>query len=218
MTNKELFEFIESNKFDNIESVLVTLNTNYNENLDYNENFFLIVYLLNNYFNENHSVDKLDYFLSDIATINYFKDKRMIHFLTSLVNKNNIMGLTFEDEFDNFKLLLDASKNYLDTKRSNYKVFDNNYISILVDLYANCNHEMSSITRELFFMVLYNNYQDISIDKLDDFSFELTKVYFNFMNDPYFINHDVTDKELLYHDIETYINNNLSNLIKPKVK
>jgi hypothetical protein len=213
-----MFEFIDENNLDNIESVLVTLNDNYGDSKDYKDNFFIIVYLLSVYYNKNRSVDKLDFFLSDIATINYLKDKRLLDFIMSLVNTNNTYELSFENEIENFSLLLNTAKSYLDTKRSNYKVLDNNYVSLLIDVYVNCSSDVNRVIREMFFLVLYNNYQEVNIHEVDDFYFELTRVYFNFLNDEFFINHDITDKEKLYNDIKSYIDNNLSNLIKPITK
>ncbi len=218
MLNQKMFEFIDENNLDNIESVLVTLNDNYGDSKDYKDNFFIIVYLLSVYYNKNRSVDKLDFFLSDIATINYLKDKRLLDFIMSLVNTNNTYELSFENEIENFSLLLNTAKSYLDTKRSNYKVLDNNYVSLLIDVYVNCSSDVNRVIREMFFLVLYNNYQEVNIHEVDDFYFELTRVYFNFLNDEFFINHDITDKEKLYNDIKSYIDNNLSNLIKPITK
>ena len=218
MINQKMFEFIDENNLDNIESVLVTLNDNYGDSKDYKDNFFIIVYLLSVYYNKNRSVDKLDFFLSDIATINYLKDKRLLDFIMSLVNTNNTYELSFENEIENFSLLLNTAKSYLDTKRSNYKVLDNNYVSLLIDVYVNCSSDVNRVIREMFFLVLYNNYQEVNIHEVDDFYFELTRVYFNFLNDEFFINHDITDKEKLYNDIKKYIDNNLSNLIKPITK
>ena len=136
----------------------------------------------------------------------------------SLVNTNNTYELSFENEIENFSLLLNTAKSYLDTKRSNYKVLDNNYVSLLIDVYVNCSSDVNRVIREMFFLVLYNNYQEVNIHEVDDFYFELTRVYFNFLNDEFFINHDITDKEKLYNDIKKYIDNNLSNLIKPITK
>ena len=217
MTDKDMYDFIDSNNLDNIEGVLVTLNSSFGDNETYKKNFFIIVYLLSVYFKENKSVDKLDFLLSDIATINYLKDKDIIGFIMSTVNLDNRYGLDFKFEYEDFSLMLETCKAYLDTKRSNYKVFDNKYLSVLVDLYANFPNEMPKETRELFFLVLYNNYKNIKIDDIDYFEFELNKIYYEFINDPYFLNHDTSYRETLYHEIEDYLTKKL-NIVKTKVK
>ena len=204
-----MYKFIDNNNLDRIEGVLTTLNSTYSDSPEFRKNFYLIVYLLIDYYNQNNCNDKLDFFLSDIATINYLKDKDILGFLMSLINLDNKYKLDFKYELEDLKLLLDTSKAYLDTKRSNYHVLDNKFLSILIDLYANCCGEMNADIKELFILVLYNNYSNMNIEDLDYFEFQLSKVYYNFINDEYFMNMDISNLEVAYHEIEEYLINAL---------
>lgn len=218
MTDNDMFKFIDENNLDNIESILSTLHGIYGEDPDFKKNFYIIVYLLTVYYNDNNCNDKLDFFLSDITTINYLKDKDIMSFLMGLINQDNKYAIDFNYQYDNLKLVLETSKKYLDNKRSNYKVLDNEYLSILIDLYANySSNEMNNITRELFFLVLYNNYSNIDMEDLDYFEFMLTRIYMEFMEDEYFKNIDPSNKEKLYEDIYKFIDERLG-LSKEKVK
>lgn len=200
-----MYKFIDNNNLDRIEGVLTTLNSTYSDSPEFRKNFYLIVYLLIDYYNQNNCNDKLDFFLSDIATINYLKDKDILGFLMSLINLDNKYKLDFQYELEDLKLLLDTSKAYLDTKRSNYHVLDNKFLSILIDLYANCCGEMNADIKELFILALYNNYSNMNIEDLDYFEFQLSKVYYNFINDEYFMNMDISNLEVAYHEIEEYL-------------
>ena len=218
MTDNDMFKFIDENNLDNIESILSTLHGIYGEDPDFKKNFYIIVYLLTVYYNDNNCNDKLDFFLSDITTINYLKDKDIMSFIMGLINQDNKYAIDFNYQYDNLKLVLETSKKYLDNKRSNYKVLDNEYLSILIDLYANySSNEMNNITRELFFLVLYNNYSNIDMEDLDYFEFMLTRIYMEFMEDEYFKNIDPSNKEKLYEDIYKFIDERLG-LSKEKVK
>ena len=205
MRDIDMYKFIDNNNLDRIEGVLTTLNSTYSDSPEFRKNFYLIVYLLIDYYNQNNCNDKLDFFLSDIATINYLKDKDILGFLMSLINLDNKYKLDFQYELEDLKLLLDTSKAYLDTKRSNYHVLDNKFLSILIDLYANCCGEMNADIKELFILALYNNYSNMNIEDLDYFEFQLSKVYYNFINDEYFMNMDISNLEVAYHEIEEYL-------------
>ena len=85
MKDIELYNFINDNDLDSIEGVLTTVNSEFGEKEEFKKNFYIIVGLLNEYFRQNNCNDKLDFFLSDIATINYLKDKDLVSFLMSLV-------------------------------------------------------------------------------------------------------------------------------------
>ena len=122
MKDIELFNFINDNDLDSIEGVLTTVNSEFGEKEEFKKNFYVIVGLLNEYFRQNNCNDKLDFFLSDIATINYLKDKDLVSFLMSLINVDNKFDLDFKYELEDIKLLLETSKAYLNTKRSNYRV------------------------------------------------------------------------------------------------
>ena len=218
MTDNDMFKFIDENNLDNIESIISTLHSIYGEDPEFKKNFYIIVYLLSVYYNDNNCNDKLDFFLSDITTINYLKDKDIMSFLMGLVNIDNKYAIDFIYQYDNLKLVLETSKKYLDNKRSNYKVLDNEYLSMLIDLYANYStNEVDNVTRELFFLVLYNNYSNLDMEDLDYFEFMLTRVYMDFMEDEYFRNADPTNKEKLYEDIYKFLNERLG-LSKDKVK
>ena len=217
MIDNEIYKFIDDNNLDNIENVLETLNSNFGNNESFKNNFYVIVYLLSIYYSQNKCNDKLEFFLSDIVTVNYLQDKDIFNFILSLVNFDNKLELSFNDQIDSLKLLLDASKNYLDNKRRRYKVLDNEYLSLLIDLYANYSKEMDPIIREMFFLVLYNNYSNLAINNYDNYGYQLARIYNNFINDEYFLKHDTTNLEELYNDVNKYINNNLD-LIKEKVK
>jgi hypothetical protein len=218
MIDKDVYTFVDNNKLENIEGVLANLNSIFGENEVFKKNFYFITYLLKEYYNENQGNEKLEFLLSDISTINYLKDKDILEFVLSLVNLNNKYELSLEDNFNSLSLLLHTSKNYLDTKRSNYRVLDNTYLSILIDLYANFYNDLNSVVKEMFFLALYNSYSNINIDDLDYFEFQLTRIYNDFINDTYFKFYDVTDKEQLYEDIINYLNNYLDFKVKPKVK
>ena len=211
-----MFAFIDNNNLDKIEGVLTTLNGMYSDNPEFKKNFYIIVFLLSDYYNQNSCNEKLEFFLSDIATINYLKDKDIMSFLMSLINVDNKYDLDFKYELEDLSLLLNASKSYLDTKRSNYHVLDNKFLSILIDLYANCCSEMNPTIKELFFLVLYNNYSSMNIEDLDFFEFQLSKVYFDFIDNPYFINLDITNIEDAYKEVEKYLSNILDIVVKHK--
>ena len=218
MNDTEIYNFIDNNKLDAIEGVLVTLNDDFQDNPSYKQNEFVITFLLKQYFNDNKCADKLEFFLSDISTINFLKDKDIFGFVISLVNINNKYELNFNDQFESIKLLLETSKAYLDTKRSNYYVLDNIFLSELINLYANFPSEMNKDIRELFFLALYNNYGDIEIKDPNNFDFILSRIYNEFLKDDYFKTYDIEKKEMLYQDIVKYLEENLSYLVKPKVK
>ena len=218
MNDTEIYNFIDNNKLDAIEGVLVTLNNDFQDNPSYKQNEFVITFLLKQYFNDNKCADKLEFFLSDISTINFLKDKDIFGFVISLVNTNNKYELNFNDQFESIKLLLETSKAYLDTKRSNYYVLDNIFLSELINLYANFPSEMNKDIRELFFLALYNNYGDIEIKDSNNFDFILSRIYNEFLKDDYFKTYDIEKKEILYQDIVKYLEENLSYLVKPKVK
>lgn len=218
MKDMEIYNFIDNNKLNNIEGVLVTLNSDFQDNPEYKKNEFMITFLLKQYFNENKCTDKLEFFLSDISTINFLKDKDVFGFVISLVNMNNKYELNFNDQYESVRLLLDTGKAYLDTKRSNYQVLDNVFLSELISLYANFPSEMNKEIREMFFLALYNNYGDIEIKDANNFNFVLTKVYNEFLQDDYFKTYNIDKKEELYQDIVKYLEENLSYLVKPKVK
>ena len=218
MKDMEIYNFIDNNKLNNIEGVLVTLNSDFQDNPEYKKNEFMITFLLKQYFNENKCTDKLEFFLSDISTINFLKDKDVFGFVISLVNMNNKYELNFNDQYESVRLLLNTGKAYLDSKRSNYKVLDNVFLSELISLYANFPSEMNKEIREMFFLALYNNYGDIEIKDENHFNFVLTKVYNEFLKDEYFKTYNIDKKEELYQDIVKYLEENLSYLVKPKVK
>lgn len=218
MKDMEIYNFIGNNKLNNIEGVLVTLNSDFQDNPEYKKNEFMITFLLKQYFNENKCTDKLEFFLSDISTINFLKDKDVFGFVISLVNMNNKYELNFNDQYESVSLLLDTGKAYLDSKRSNYQVLDNVFLSELISLYANFPSEMNKEIREMFFLALYNNYGDIEIKDANNFNFVLTKVYNEFLQDDYFKTYNIDKKEDLYQDIVKYLEENLSYLVKPKVK
>lgn len=218
MNDTEIYNFIDNNKLDTIEGVLVTLNNDFQDNPSYIKNEFVITFLLKQYFNDNNCADKLEFFLSDISTINFLKDKDIFGFVISLVNTNNKYELDFSDQFESIKLLLETGKAYLDTKRSTTYVLDSIFLSELINLYANFPSEMNKDIRELFFLALYNNYGDIEIRDPNNFNFILSRIYNEFLNDDYFKTYDVSKKEVLYQDIVKYLEQNLSYLVKPKVK
>lgn len=218
MNDTEIYNFIDNNKLDAIEGVLVTLNNDFQDNPSYIKNEFVITFLLKQYFNDNKCADKLEFFLSDISTINFLKDKDIFGFVISLVNTNNKYELDFSDQFESIKLLLETGKAYLDTKRSTTYVLDSVFLSELINLYANFPSEMNKDIRELFFLALYNNYGDIEIRDPNNFNFILSRIYNEFLNDDYFKTYDVSKKEVLYQDIVKYLEQNLSYLVKPKVK
>ena len=218
MNDTEIYNFIDNNKLDAIEGVLVTLNDDFQDNPNYKQNEFVITFLLKQYFNDNKCADKLEFFLSDISTINFLKDKDIFGFVISLVNINNKYELNFNDQFESIKILLETSKAYLDTKRSNYYVLDNIFLSELINLYVNFPSEMNKDIRELFFLALYNNYGDIEIKDSNNFDFILSRIYNEFLKDDYFKTYDIEKKEMLYQDIVKYLEENLSYLVKPKVK
>ena len=218
MTDTEMFKFIDDNRLDNIEGVISTLNSSFHDNESFRKNFYLIVFLTSSYYKDNNTTEKLEFLLSDIATINYLKDKDILDFMISLTNYDNRYNLTFEDEYKSFSLLINTCKAYLDTKRSNYKVLDNKYLSMIIDLYANYCTELNPIVKETFFLVLYNNYKSLLQDDLDYLEFALTKIYTDFISNPNFINHDTNNIEELYKDIEEYLSNYINILPKEKVK
>ena len=77
---------------------------------------------------------------------------------------------------------------------------------------------MNKDIRELFFLALYNNYGDIEIKDPNNFDFILSRIYNEFLKDDYFKTYDIEKKEMLYQDIVKYLEENLSYLVKPKVK
>lgn len=218
MKDIELYNFINDNDLDAIEGVLTTVNSEFGEKEEFKKNFYIIVGLLNEYFRQNNCNDKLDFFLSDIATINYLKDKDLVSFLMSIINVDNKFDLDFNYELEDIKLLLETSKAYLNTKRSNYRVLDNNFLSILIDLYANCCSEINPEIKQLFFLVLYNNYSNMQIEDLDYFELELTKIYYNFISNPIYQNLDLSNLEDAYKEITKYLGNYLNISVKGKVK
>ena len=218
MKDKDIYNFINSNNLENIEGVLVTLNSDYKDNPEYSKNEFMITFLLKQYFNQNKTCDKLEFFLSDISTINYLKNRDIFAFIISLVNMTNKYELNFNDEYQSIKVLLETSKAYQDTKRSRNRILDNDFLSVLIDLYVNLPNEMDKDIREMFFLAIYNNYGDIEIKDIDNFEFVLSKVYNDFLNDDYFKTYDKEKIEELYNDIVKYLDENLSYLVKPKVK
>ena len=81
MTDTEMFKFIDDNKLDNIEGVISTLNSSFHDNESFRKNFYLIVFLTSSYYKDNNTTEKLEFLLSDIATINYLKDKDILDFM-----------------------------------------------------------------------------------------------------------------------------------------
>lgn len=218
MNDVELFNFVTDNELDNIEGVLTTLNSEYGENEDFKKNFYMIVSFLKEYYKQNNCNDKLEFFLSDIATINYLKDKDLMSFLMSTINVDNKFELDFNYELEDIKLLLETSKAYSDTKRSNYHILDNKFLSILIDLYVNCCGEINTEIKQLFFLVLYNNYTNMQIEDLDYFEFQLTKIYFDFIDNPNYQNLDTSNLEDAYKGIAKYLSNYFNISVKGKVK
>ena len=97
-------------------------------------------------------------------------------------------------------------------------MLDNNFLSILIDLYANCCSEINPEIKQLFFLVLYNNYSNMNIEDLDYFELELTKIYYNFISNPIYQNLDLSNLEDAYKEITKYLGNYLNISVKGKVK
>jgi len=126
-----------------VDEIMELMHNHYESNTYYQSNEGIIKVLLFDYVNHNGDCERLKIFLDDPRNIHYLQDKNILYFIEALVNVNNDYDITMEQEVACFDVLLDVSKNYMDSSRGKVNLYDNPVISLLVDLYVKCNYFMS---------------------------------------------------------------------------